>query len=588
MASMRDAQDMLGLPTQQASRPKPSKKGKKDSKKGPKGSQWNKELKSLMGERAPPLPLSSGPKWKDKRSRMMGQVRKWRNTPFKNDARTDGLILRHWQRLADEHIETADGVNAKSEEMDQKLLNNQAPYHFSKYNQKIRAPKFTPEEYADNLKSERWSEDETRYLMDLFDEFSGKWPIISDRYEYQSLPKSELNNEGSSGNDGSQQSLVKPLRRMEDLKSRFYDVSAKMMVLRIPASQMTETEYRDYEMMQKFNPNHELTRKKIKEQQMSRSAEERKEEQYLLSELKRIYANQERFDAELRELRGRVDHSLTDDKLGPNAYTTSAELHQLFQRIAVQDKNKAQVKMPQARRSLPDASLPGGNASSPTAATPTSAQHKKGTSDPSAAQTRSLTPRSEARFGVSTHERLTSGITFVSDKIAKARAATKSSQQNQKIAAILAEVGIPELMQMQTSAVCEEMEKLVEVVLGLLKTRQTVEKTENEVLVLRKQLEMDGILKPEEKKEEEEDVGNQPTDSGNADEQADVDAEGEPDSVADGETNEEQVIKTEDQGSIADSQSRPVSAAGRKRSASVLSTASASSRGGPRRKGARK
>ncbi|KAL9090046.1 MAG: hypothetical protein Q9159_002214 [Coniocarpon cinnabarinum] len=571
MTSTRDVKDMLGLPAQLGPRPKPSKKGKggDKSKKGPEGSQWNKELKSLMGERAPPLPLSQGPKWKDKRSRMMGPVRKWRMAPFKNDARTDGLLLRHWHRLADDQAILEHGVHESKEQMEQMHLETQEPYRFAKYNQSVSAPDFSHEEYEEHLKSDRWTEDETRYLLRTYDNFSGKWPLISDRYEW------------TLANDSSAQHVQ---RRMEDLKQRFFVVSAKVLSLRRPLSQMTDSEYRDHDVMMKFNPQHEMTRKKIKEQQMTRSQEEQKEEQYLLAELKRIYAHQERFDAELRELRTRIDHSLTDDKPGGASYTTSTELAQLFQRVTQQDKNKAaaaqqqqqqQQKAASQRRSIGDGGAP--SQGSPTAATPSSQSHKRQSlSAQDAAGTRNLPPRAEARFGVSTHERLTSGISFVSDKIGKARAATKSSVQNQKIASILGELGIPEIIQMQTPAVCEEMEKLCESVVGLLKTRQAVEKAEGERLVLIKQLEMEGVIKPGEHS------------SGEKKEQAD-EGDGGPaadtSTVQEGDLDGDYAIKTEDEAAGEDAQTQP---SGRKRSASNLSATSASSRGGRSRKSARK
>ena len=595
MTSSRDVKDMLGLPAQQSPLPKPSKKAKKDNKKGPEGSQWNKELKSLMGERAPPLPLAAGPKWKDKRNRMMGPVRKWRKTPFKNDARTDGLLLRHWQRLADDHSKSANGISLENGESKQEQLDPQGSYRFAKYNQVVPAPSFTQQEYEEHLKNERWTEHETRYLMSLYHDFYGKWPLITDRYEYVRPAQQEVKD---NENVTADQPSLSPQhqRRMEELKYRFYEVCAKVKALRTPPSQMTEAEYRDHDIMMKFNPQQELTRKKIKEQQMARSKEEMNEEKYLLAELKRIYANQERFDAELRELHTRLDHSLTDDKLGPGAYTSSTELTQLFQRFAMQDKSKNQQKMPQARRSIPGEGIPTGSAGSPTAVTPGGLPQKKGgASANESANTRNLPPKAEARYGVSTHDRLTSGITFVSDKITKARSPTKSSVQNSKVAAILSEVGIPEVMQMQTPAVCEEMERLVDMALGLLKNRQAMEKIENETLVLRKQLEMDGIVQPQELAEEQhqeeglvraednpEKAQNVISENARAENGELVAADGPADEAGD------QRIKTEDQDAATDGREQPQRGGSRKRSVSVLSAASGGSRGGPKRKGARK
>ena len=495
-------------------------------------------------------------------------------TPFRNDARIDGLLLRHWQRVADDHIDFANGLHEPNTTLEEKQLESQEPYRFTKYNQSVSAPSFTPEEYSEHLTSGTWSEEETRYLMDLYNDFAGKWALITDRYDY-SKPTGQ--------------------RKMEDLKQRFYYVSAKVLALRTPPSQMTESEYRDHELMLKFNTQHESTRKSFKEKQMARSLDEQKEEQYLLAELKRIYAHQERFDAELRELRTRIDHSLTDDKPNGTAYATSSELTQLFQRVAQQDKSKlAAVQQQKAsatsqRRSLGD--FPG-SAGSPTAQTPSSA-HKRGSLSIAEAQTRNLTPRAEARFGVTTHERLTSGITFVGDKIAKARAATKSSVQNQKISAMLGELGVPEIVQMQTGTVCEEMERLCESIVTLLKARQVLDRTENEKDVLIKQMEMEGILKPGEVKGRSGDaVGD--ADVEEKEEEQDEDAVGEVDdapaaadeSAVQEEEDGEHAVKTEEQEGDEETEKEPPVA--RKRSASVLSAMSAGSRGSRVRKSARK
>ena len=616
MTSTRDVQDILGLPIQDDVRLKQSKRNKSDnrSKKGAEGSHWNKELKSLMGERAPPLPLASGPKWKDKRNKMMGPVRRWRLTPFKNDARTDELLLRHWQRSADEHMDlAAHNIHDQDEESERKHSDTQQPYRFFKYNQSTNAPNFTHEEYDEHLKSERWTEDETRYLMMLYEEFAGKWPLITDRYDYGSSMTSLRSTMSSQQQDADLTaqsevpSSVAPFHRMEDLKARFYQIATKLTSLRNPQSQMTEIEYHEYELMTKFNPQHEIMRKKIKEQQMTRSSEEQREEQYLLAELKRIYSHQERFDAELRELRGRVDHSLTDGRPGGTTYTTSSELTQLFQRVAQLDKSKAQAAAQQKaashRRSVDGSAIASlASAGSPTAATTFGANQKRGHATQEIVPgTRSLSTKDEARFGVSTHDRLASGVSFVSDKIAKARTATKSSVQNQKIASILAELSVPDIIQIQNSTICEEIEKLVDGVVALLKARQAIEKVAGERSVLVKQMEIEGLAKLGEYSDGGEN-GRLDDDDDDNGEQGAVEVEhgdkvggdgqymkGENQEAArsDRDDGTEQDVKMEEQPQELEANEQN-KVSGRKRSASVLSAMSASSRSGRQRKGARK
>jgi DNA methyltransferase 1-associated protein 1 len=94
-----------------------------------------------------------------------------------------------------------------------------------------------------------------------------------------------------------------------------------------------------------------------------------------------------------------------------------------------------------------------------------------------------LSPHQEHRFNVSTHERLTSGVTFGSDKLLKMRQA-KSNVQTQKIGAALAELGIQDVIPIPTSKVGEVFENLVTKLGKLLDVRKVREKEEGECRVL--------------------------------------------------------------------------------------------------------
>ncbi|KAB8606228.1 hypothetical protein FH972_025858 [Carpinus fangiana] len=468
----REVRDMLGLgPADQAQQKRPSKKAKAATKR--------------PGERQPPIPIVAAPKqYKAKLQKSNENVR-WRETSFVNPARRDALQLKHWVRtiLDAPAVQpptqtipappTGEGEKPEAEQdtsetpaittHDAKPTPPQTDeYRFTQYNLQADPPKYTDEEYSTHLVNSRWSREETDYLMELYKDFYGKWPLIVDRWEFQPVTKVEPGTSES-------ESLQSASRSMEDLKSRFYEISAKIMAVRTPVSNMTAAEFEDHEKMIKFNPEAEAKRKRAADTLQHRSAEDRKEEEYLVAELRRIWNHQDRFAAQLKELRERLDHSLTDDKGQAGSFSTHAEIFALYQKVvANHDKN---------RKRRPDGS---GNTASPANAASgrgneNAAQLKRqstggqGASGPSHRQ---LGPRQEQRFGVTTvQERNTPGVAFRSDKLAKIRQA-KSQAQTKKIADVLAELGVPEVIQMPTDSVTVAMESLVAKVHLLLEARK--------------------------------------------------------------------------------------------------------------------
>ena len=85
---------------------------------------------------------------------------------------------------------------------------------------------------------------------------------------------------------------------MEDLKSRFYTVSATLLQLNTPITSMTAPEYSLYETLSNFNAGQEISRKKLAEGHLQRRQNEVDEESVLLSELQRIMLNQATTDSE--------------------------------------------------------------------------------------------------------------------------------------------------------------------------------------------------------------------------------------------------------------------------------------------------
>ena len=497
-------------------------------------------------------------------------------------------------------------------------LTPESNYTFAKCNVQAEPPSFTDDEYNTTLKSEGWTLDETRYLLDLYREFYGKWPIIIDRYDYNDHAKAQSNRlanghkqepavkeESTPINDSGKPTPYAPTHSLEDLKSHYYSLTAKLMTLRTPLSQMNNTEYSMHDLLTRYNKNSELHRKLAKEKILVRSKEEKREEEHLVAELSRIYNSQEKFAQEMKEVRERLDHSLTDSRVQSSTYQSSAEIAQLWQRLVVQDK-----KLMKPRRSLTGAD------GAPVTSSPTTtqggqnmagiSQHQKrasiagsvGTSTTETTQ-RTLSPRAQQKYGVTYHDRLTSGVTFRGEKISKLRQA-KSQTQTQKINSILAELEVPELLQMPTTAVIAMMEKLVGKVTLLIDARRLREKEESEISAVEKQIEINN-RKPEDVDASTADAANDeggdttqkkdeitiPEPAGQDEETQGQGASEEPDAAGDvdesaKEADDVSTLKPEAANTAAGGGSQVTTR--NKRSASVLSASSVSSAAGSRAK----
>ncbi|KAK5690970.1 swr complex subunit, partial [Elasticomyces elasticus] len=151
-----DVRDMLDLPAEGQQQPRPQKKQKAVEKR-PEG--ITRELFALLGERAPPIAINENrykgrPKWMTKL-----RVRPWQISPFTNDARSDGLVLRHWQRQPEPTKAPAlEGPDMETDEKKETEEETPKPpeqeYPFAKYNVKARlAHRYSDEEYNRHLKS---------------------------------------------------------------------------------------------------------------------------------------------------------------------------------------------------------------------------------------------------------------------------------------------------------------------------------------------------------------------------------------------------------------------------------------------------
>jgi DNA methyltransferase 1-associated protein 1 len=427
-------------------------------------------------------------------------------------------------------------------------LENCADY--VKYNITVDMPDFTDEEYDAHLRSDDWSREETDYLFGIVKDYSYRWAVIWDRYEWQAIKRREraLAEAAQQENGDADSNALAALpfaqprereRSLEEMKARFYDISAKLMKLRIPEVQMDADQYSLYETLSKFDPVMERNRKMLATALMNRNMDEVKEEEFLLTELQRINMAANRLDAEREELRSRLDapQANTSTAAGLQSFTSSTALQALFQQLFQQDRSK--------KRSSGASNAPGrlslsANDMINTPSASNSANRRTSTalppSAPSQTPVKTLSPHQEHRFAVSTHDRLTSGVTFGSDKLLKMRQA-KSNVQTQKIASALQELGVPEIIPIPTSKVADVFEQLVAKVGRLLDVRKVKEKEMGECRVLsRMKAARDGTsVKQEggegEKKEGEE----QDTPMGDSNEDGageDDDAEGEDDTGA--------------------------------------------------------
>jgi DNA methyltransferase 1-associated protein 1 len=243
---------------------------------------------------------------------------------------------------------------------------------------------------------------------------------------------------------------------------------------------MNAEEFALHEQYGKFNPETERTRKNLAWALCRRSADDVKEEEYLLSELQRIMISAQKYENERAELRQRLEHvgGATQHPL----QLTSAALNQLYTHLMMQDRNRKS----RGRMSIDTLQSPatGGGLATPASATAHrdslgGSGQKKGSAS-ALVPARQLSPRDEARFGVTTHDRLTSGVTFRTDKILKLRAA-KSHVQTQKIIGALAHLEIPELLPLPTTRVVEHFEALIGRINVLLDLRKVLAKEEAEL-----------------------------------------------------------------------------------------------------------
>ncbi|TLD26422.1 hypothetical protein PspLS_05269 [Pyricularia sp. CBS 133598] len=518
-----DVRDVLNLP-QDGSAPRPSKKARQSAPRtNLKG--LAREVQSLGGDN----PIAIVPEtsvFKKRRQASRKPAARWELRQFTNSARDDAsLILRHWCRKQDV---TGGGTGDASMEgtgqppPPKDTIEDSA---FAKFNVKVDVPQYNDDQYNSRLQNAEWTKEETDYLLELVRDFDLRWPLIWDRYDYKPAQA-----EGDTTNGTS--SAVVPLastRSMEDLKARYYEVAAKMMAVQKPAQYMTNDEFQLYETMLKFDPVQETQRKKFAANCLTRTKEEAREEESLLLEVKRILARQERFNEERRELYNRLDYPPTSDTTDISSFKTSQGLSNLIQNIVTADKTKKRKSLMAPESAGGGGGGGGGAAAAVAAATATAAPASAGaasSAQPASATTegrrestaatpagnqrdsisavekptpveapakgskkgsaqterRKLNEHEEQVYGVSYHDRLSSGPTFRNEKVNKLFS-HKSMQQQQRITNVLNELDIPARLVMPTAAVTSQFEQLVQTVTQLVDLRKQIDKLDGEIKV---------------------------------------------------------------------------------------------------------
>ncbi|KAG6243237.1 swr complex subunit [Claviceps purpurea] len=535
-----DVRDVLNLGDSSGLRPSKKQKptGARPSLKG-----LAREVLNLGGDN----PIAIVPKttqFKKRRFASRKPAAKWELLPFRNSGRDDqSLVLRHWRRKDLKDGEGAAGTGDQGQpqppgpgELEDSI--------FAKFNVKIEVPQYTNDQYAMSLQNEDWTREETDYLMDMASQFDLRWTVIWDRYDWT---PSATN--GEMDVDGDESKAVVPTSRsrsLEDLKARYYEVAAKMMVIQKPLQYMTQQEYALHELMTHFNPKQEKVRKEFAVNTLSRSKEEAREEESLLLEIKRILARSERFNEERRELYNRLDYPRAETDI--SSFKSSAGLQTLLQTLMNVDKSKKRKSImgtegantPSAgggvaaatasaaaaagaiasgasagtqnrsstgpetsRRDSAGASAAATRDSTTAASTPTTAG-KKGQQQnqhhqqqqhlqqqqlqqqlqekQQAPERRKLSSQEEAIYGVTHHDRLGSGPTFRTEKINKLFT-HKSNQQQLRINNTLNELDVPAKLAMPTAATTAQYEQLLAAVNSLLDARKVSDKLDGEIKI---------------------------------------------------------------------------------------------------------
>lgn len=252
MSDIRDIleldQGLASVPTKEAivggNKPRKLRRTGEQSYKRPEG--MHRELYALLysdSRDSPPLASSDTSHGYKQMKAKLGRrhVRPWKWVPFTNPARTDGAVLYHWRRVADEGKE----------------------YPFARFNKKVNVPSYTDEEYQLYLHDgppSTWTRDETDHLFDLCRRFDLRFITIHDRFDREKYQT----------------------RTIEELKDRYYSCVTRLLKARAPPGQEPQN------LPARYDGQHETERKKQLLKLFNRTQEQVQEEEMLVAELRKI------------------------------------------------------------------------------------------------------------------------------------------------------------------------------------------------------------------------------------------------------------------------------------------------------------
>ncbi|KAI8881496.1 hypothetical protein K501DRAFT_253068 [Backusella circina FSU 941] len=402
--SSSDIRDIL-----QISKPsEPVQKKTKQTEKRPEG--ISRELYSLIGG-APPVAFVK-PTYKAK-FQTKKKTTPWLLQPFTNPARSDDLVLKHW--VKESEVENQD-------------------YPFAKFNKVIDIIDYSDDDYEKYLTDSDWSKDETDYLFSLCRQYDLRFPIIEDRYDFQSK-----------------------VRTMEDLKDRYYSVCRKLILQGkgplsgeyIPDRQSLANQYA-------FDKSKEVDRKNALIMLFNRTKEQVEEEEALFVEAKRIEMNEARLSRERESLL----NSLKLEQIQQVPSTPNTPVH----------------TSPGGLASPGGIGITGGTAGGGHS---DMKKKKKLSMSEDIKKGRKLSNGSSGMMEVDTShdrkEKLTPGVYVRSQKLPIVKPAMQP-----KVIKVLEELGIGPRPIMHTAQICHKFEALQNSIVSLFELKKVVDKTEME------------------------------------------------------------------------------------------------------------
>lgn len=500
MASSSDVRDVMDLPDLDPNDKLTQQQPKRQKLAAPmmgakRMDGMQRELFALMGENTPSVSVSKDAHtslFKDK-PQWQAKLTPWVWTPFENQAREDGLVLKHWVRGGE--------------------LTQGDQYPFAALNTQISFPELTQDDYETlKLATPGWTLDETKYLMDLCSEWDLRWPVIHDRWEWQTedagdvvmsttesdkkvkeedkdVEMADVKDEKDDRKDDKdkeksekKESAAPPdgtARTVEDLKERFYNVVSAMS--KHPEKFSAE----GYNMTTvKFPRDMEIKRKQYLERLLARSPAEIAEEEALILKSRKLELSAAKMLQERQELLKLLDAPQPTSSVAQ--FQTSQGLAHLTSTL--NDKSKKGGKPTKDGSVGPQVPDRAGSVEKTTKKEETREAKKAAKEDKKAATTiaaaisKKLTTKEEAAYGISYHDKLTPGVYLRSSKVTTFKPTIQT-----KIVAALQDIGIPPKPVMPTAKVCAKFESIQHSMSVLLETKRAADKLETEIRLLRGQ-----------------------------------------------------------------------------------------------------